>query len=56
MICDDCNYYMWDEDDEMYYCTVNIDEDDLARIMESNFRQCPYFRHDDEYQIVKHQM
>jgi len=56
MNCDDCNYYEWDDEDEYYYCSVNMDEDDYARMVQGHSRQCPYYRHEDEYQIVRHQM
>ena len=29
--CDFCAYNEYDEDDEEYYCSVNMDEDDLSR-------------------------
>lgn len=54
--CDYCAYNEYDEYDDMYYCSVNMDEDDMARFMQSNHRDCPYFRSGDEYRVVKHQM
>ncbi len=56
MFCDDCCYYALDEEEDTYYCTVNMDEDDYARLMQGYHRQCPYYRHEDEYQVVRHQM
>ena len=56
MNCEDCSYYQYDEDEEMYFCSVNMDEDDYARLVYGNFKGCPYYRHEDEYQVVKHQM
>ena len=56
MNCDDCTYYAYDEDDEEYYCTADMDEDDLARMMESRSRECPFYRSNDDYAIVRHQM
>ena len=56
MNCEDCSYFEYDEDDEEWYCTVNMDEDDYARLIQGHYRHCPYYRHDDEYQIVRHQM
>lgn len=56
MNCDNCNYFVYDEDDDDWYCTVNMDEDDYARLIQGRYRQCPYYRHEDEYQIVRHQM
>ena len=30
--CDSCVYNVYDEDDETYYCEVDMDEDDAARL------------------------
>ena len=35
--CDFCAYNEYDEDDEEYYCSVNMDEDDMARFVEVLF-------------------
>lgn len=56
MNCEECTYYTYDEDDEAYYCTVSMDEDDYARLMQTDTRGCPYYSRDDEYEIVRHQM
>lgn len=32
--CDSCVYNVYDEDDEEYYCEVDMDEDDAARLMD----------------------
>ena len=44
------------EDDETYYCEVDMDEDDAARLMQGHYRECPYYQLDDEYAVVRHQM
>ncbi len=57
MNCDECAYYYYDEDDEAYFCSVDMDEDDYARIMGAGRRAvCPFYRNGDEYAVVKHQM
>ncbi len=56
MHCDDCTYYEYDEDDEAYYCGVNMDEDDYARMIQGNRKECPFYRNNNEYEVVKHQM
>lgn len=45
-----------DEDDGQYYCEVDMDEDDAARLLTGNARGCPYYQTDDEYAVVRHQM
>ena len=56
MNCTTCVFYEYDEDDDAYYCTVNMDEDDYARLLEGRYKECPYYRSDDDYRIVRHQI
>ena len=56
MNCETCEFYEYDEDDEAYYCTVNMDEDDYARLLSGHRTDCPYYRSDDDYRIVRHQI
>ncbi len=49
--CEMCAYY--DEDEEV--CSINLDEDDVARYMSQSHYQCPYFSMYDEYKIVRKQ-
>ena len=53
--CDMCVNYVFDEDDECYYCLVNLDEDEMYRFLKGDFRECPYYQFGDEYQIVRKQ-
>ena len=41
--CDFCAYNEYDEDDEEYYCSVNMDEDDMARFVQSSYKRCPFY-------------
>ena len=54
--CDICAYYYYDDEEDMYMCNMNMDEDDMARFIQSSYKSCPYFKSGDEYQVVKHQM
>ncbi|MCR5227581.1 MAG: DUF6472 family protein [Eubacterium sp.] len=54
--CEYCAYYMYDDEIEEYVCDVNMDEDDFGRLMQSSFKDCPYFKDGDEYKVVRHQM
>ncbi len=56
MQCDTCAYLEYDEDDEEYYCSVDMDEDDYARLMTDHHRQCPFYRNGDEYMVVRKQI
>ena len=55
--CDDCTYNIYDEEMDAYFCEADIDMDDMERLF-SDPRcrsRCPYFRNNDEYEIVRHQ-
>lgn len=54
--CDTCVYNVYDEEDGQYYCEVDMDEDDAARLMQGQMRECAYYQMDDEYAVVRHQM
>ena len=54
--CDSCAYNEYDEEYEEYFCSVNMDEDDCARLMSSKDDACPFYRNGDEYAVVRHQM
>lgn len=54
--CEYCVNYSYDEDYECYTCEVNLDEDEMAKFITGDFRQCPYFKMGDEYRIVRKQM
>ena len=45
----------YDEEYDDYVCTMNLDEDDLARFYSSDAKVCPYYRNGDEYAVVRHQ-
>lgn len=55
-MCDSCVYNEIDEEDGMSYCAVDMDEDDYVRFLTSPRRMCPFYRLDDEYAVVRHQM
>lgn len=55
MKCDTCAYYIFDEDYDDYVCSVDMDEDDLGRLMTGTVKSCPFYRDGDEYKIVKKQ-
>lgn len=54
--CESCAFYVYDDEYEEYYCDINMDEDDAARMMQSKYEACPFYRNGDEYETVKHQM
>ena len=56
MQCDTCTYNEYDEEDEEYYCSVDMDEDDYYRFISEAHKECPFYKNDDEYAVVRHQI
>lgn len=56
MECESCAYYLYDEEYVELYCDIDMDEDDACRLMEHPKSHCPYYRNNDEYAVVRHQM
>jgi hypothetical protein len=54
--CESCAYYFYDDEYEEQYCDIDMDEDDACRLMEHPESHCPYYRNNDEYAVVRHQM
>ena len=54
--CDTCAYFAYDDDYEDYVCDINMDEDDYRRLVESHYKECPFYRDGDDYKVVRHQM
>lgn len=53
--CDDCIYFDYDEYEDYYYCTVNLDEDEMFNFITDNTARCPYYRFNDEYELARKQ-
>ena len=55
-ICEDCVCCDYDEELEAFVCTMDLDEDEMYRFLTGDQRECPYYRLDDEYGVVRHQL
>ena len=53
--CDLCQYYIYDDETDSYFCSINLDEDEMVRFLSSSNYSCPYFVLYDEYKIVRKQ-
>ena len=54
--CEQCSYYVNDDDYESYVCDINMDEDEYMRFMSDSRYSCPYYRNGDEYAVVRKQI
>ena len=53
--CESCWHYDYDEEFEEYYCMMDLDEDEVYRIMTSRSQHCPYYRQGDDYTLARRQ-
>ncbi|MCD7773960.1 MAG: DUF6472 family protein [Clostridiales bacterium] len=53
--CESCENYIYDEEYECYCCDIDLDEDEMMHFLTGTFQNCPYYRDDDEYRIVRKQ-
>ena len=53
--CESCWHYDYDEEYDEYYCIMDLDEDEVYRIMTSPNQHCPYYRQGDEYYLARKQ-
>lgn len=54
--CDTCAYNAYDEEEDSWVCQADMDEDDYYRFLTDRHSGCPFYRSDDEYAVVRHQM
>ena len=54
--CETCVFYDYDEDYDSYECSVNLDQDELARFLSGHTAACPFYRFYDEYKSVQKQI
>ena len=53
--CEFCSYYAYDGILDCYYCSVNLDEDEMERFLRSANDACPFYRRGDDYQTARRQ-
>lgn len=54
--CENCTFYEYDEEDGSWSCSACMDEDDSYHLLTERRFCCPFFRSNDEYAVVRHQM
>lgn len=53
--CESCVYYDYNEEDDMYECRVDLDEDEFLSFLTKKTQGCPYYKFYDEYKSVRKQ-
>ncbi|MEG1594175.1 MAG: DUF6472 family protein [Oscillibacter sp.] len=53
MQCQECVYYDYDEETDIYVCTKDLDEDEMERFFRAGV--CPFYRRGDDYTTARKQ-
>lgn len=53
--CDTCWYFDYDEEYDEYICRMDLDEDELYRILTCANQHCPFYRQGDDYTLARRQ-
>ena len=53
--CEECVHYDYDDEDDVYYCTMYLDEDEMERFLPGDSRSCPLYRRGDDYSTARRQ-
>ena len=48
-------YYDYDDEVDAYYCTMDLDEDEMERFLRSANTACPFYRRGDDYRTARRQ-
>ena len=54
--CEDCEFYQYDPELDLYSCGQNLDQDELARMSYGGVSECPFFRFYDDFQSTRRQI
>lgn len=53
--CETCANYCYDEEEDYYFCQMNLDEDEYVKFLSASYYNCPHYEFYDEYKIVRKQ-
>ena len=53
--CEDCVHYDYDEEADVTFCNMDLDEDELERFLRSANTACPFYRRGDDYSTARRQ-
>ena len=53
--CEECVHYDYDDEIDAYYCTMDLDEDEMERILGCAHNAGPCYRRGDDYETARRQ-
>ena len=54
-LCETCWYYDYYQEEDAYYCMMELDEDEFYRAFVQPQGRCPYYRQGDDYTLARRQ-
>ena len=54
-LCETCWYYDYDQEEDAYYCMMELYEDEFYRAFVQPQGRCPYYRQGDDYTLARRQ-
>ena len=55
MDCETCWHYDYDEEEDLYFCRMELDEDEFERIFARSGGRCPFYQKGDDYYLSRRQ-
>lgn len=49
--CEECVYYDYDQEADVFVCTRDLDEDEMERFLRRAVSACPFYRRGDDYTL-----
>lgn len=53
--CEECVHYDYDEEDDCWFCNVDLDEDEMERFLRRATQECPYYLPGNDYASARRQ-
>lgn len=53
--CEECVFYDYEEETDTFFCSVDLDEDEMERFLRGATAQCSFYRRNDEYRTARRQ-
>ena len=53
--CEECVYYDYDQEEDAFFCSMELDEDEMERFLRRANSDCPFYRRGDDYQTARRQ-
>ena len=53
--CEECVHFDYDEEADVNFCNMDLDEDEMERFLRADARACPFYRRGDDYETARRQ-